>query len=129
MSEAIPQYLNDLATLVIGAAIEVHRELGSGSPEVVYQRALAVELNSRGIAFQREHIVKVAYKGHDVGEGRLDFLVENTLVIELKTVEVITNVHVGQVIAYLRATANRLGIVINFNSAYLKGSAIKRVVL
>ena len=120
--------LDRLAHAVIGAAIEVHRHLGPGFLEAVYEEALCVELSSRQIPFVRQAPVAVRYKGHAVGESRLDVLVANALVVELKAVEAIVPVHVAQVMSYLKATGHRLGLLINFNVPFLK-SGIKRIIL
>ena len=120
--------LDRLAHTVIGAAIEVHRHLGPGFLEAVYEEALCVELSSRQIPFVRQAPVAVRYKGHAVGESRLDVLVANALVVELKAVEAIAPVHVAQVMSYLKATGHKLGLLINFNVPFLK-SGIKRIVL
>src|SRR4051812_27078320 len=79
--------LNKITNAIIGAAIEVHRELGPGHDEVVYQKALEVEFAARGVSVFRQHPVQLTYKGHVVGEGRLDFLVENAVIVEIKSVE------------------------------------------
>ena len=120
--------LDRLAHAVIGAAIEVHRHLGPGFLEAVYEEALCVELSSRQIPFVRQAPVAVRYKGHAVGESRLDVLVANALVIELKAVVAIAPVHVAQVMSYLKATGHKLGLLINFNVPFLK-SGIKRIIL
>jgi GxxExxY protein len=117
-----------LSGLVIGAAMEVHRNLGPGFLESVYEEALCIELSLRRLAFQRQVPIGVTYKGHTVGEGRVDLLVANQLVVELKAVEVLLPVHQAQVISYLKATGHRLGLLINFNVPILK-SGIKRVIL
>jgi GxxExxY protein len=120
--------LDQLAHAVIGAAIEVHRHLGPGFLEAVYEEALCVELSSRHIPFVRQAPLAVRYKGHAVGESRLDVLVANALVVELKAVEAIVPVHVAQVMSYLKATGHKLGLLINFNVPFLK-SGIKRIIL
>ena len=119
---------DDLAHRVIGAAIEVHRHLGPGYLESVYEEALALELGLRGIAFERQKPIGVAYKGHAVGESRLDLLVGGCLVVELKAVEALAPIHQAQVISYLKATGLKLGLLINFNVPVLK-SGIRRVIL
>lgn len=119
---------DDLATAVIGAAIEVHRVLGPGYLEIVYERALAFELELRGVPFERQSPVCVAYKGREVGEGRLDLLVGGTLIVELKTVDVLAPIHTAQIMSYLKAMRLPLGLIINFKVPVLK-QGIKRVVL
>jgi GxxExxY protein len=120
--------IDDLPIAVIGAAIEVHRILGPGYVESVYEEALAVELSLRKIPFERQKPIRVEYKGHLVSEGRLDLLVDNKLVVELKTVEALAPIHVAPVISYLKAMRLPLGLLINFNVPLLK-RGLKRVVL
>lgn len=119
---------DELANMVIGAAIEVHKHLGPGFPESVYRDSLVHELGIRGIAVTREALVEVVYKGKRVGQGRIDILVDNELIVELKTVEAIHDVHVAQVTSYLKATGKTLGLIINFKTGAIRGTAIKRVV-
>jgi GxxExxY protein len=116
-----------VAREVIGAAIDVHRELGPGYPEKVYQNALAEELRERGLAFAREKRFGVRYRGKVVGEGALDFLVAGRVVVELKAVEGLLAVHRAQVLSYLKATKMELGLLINFNTWRLKDE-IQRIV-
>ena len=120
--------LDRLAQEVIGAAIEVHRVLGPGFLESVCEEALCVELALRGIAFAKQSPVAVVYKGHPIGEGRLDLLVAGKLVVELKTVDALAPIHAAQLISYLKATGRCLGLLINFNVPVLK-DGIKRIVL
>jgi GxxExxY protein len=116
-----------LAEAVIGAAIEVHRLLGPGLPESTYRKALSHELDLRSVLHVCEVVFPIMYKAKLVGEGRLDMLVDNTLIIELKAVEVLSPVHRAQVVTYLRATGHQLGLLINFNVLLLK-DGIKRVI-
>lgn len=127
MHEPSPE-LDRLTHEVIGAAIEVHRTLGPGYLESVYEEALAIEFALRGIPFTRQVVIAVDYKGHSVGESRLDFLVGGQLVTELKAVEVLIPIHSAQVISYLKTTGRSLGLLINFNVGLLK-DGVKRVVL
>ena len=127
MKEPSPK-LDQLAHEVIGAAIEVHRTLGPGYLESVYEEALAIELALRGIPFTRQVVIAVDYKGHSVGESRLDLLVGGQLVTELKAVEALAPIHSAQVISYLKTTGHPLGLLINFNVCDLK-DGVKRVVL
>ena len=119
--------LDGLANAVIGAAIEVHRSLGPGYLESVYEEALGIELSDRMIAFQRQHPISVLYKGKTVGEGRLDLLVGDRLIVELKAVETLLPVHKAQVISYLKASRLHLGLLVNFNASVLR-DGIQRVV-
>ena len=120
--------LDKLAYAVIGAAIEVHRVLGAGFLESVYQQALGVELHLRRIPFISQAPVAVNYKGASVGEGKLDFLVGNSLIVELKAVENLAPIHNAQVMSYLKMTGHQLGLLINFNVPILK-QGIKRIIL
>jgi GxxExxY protein len=119
--------LDKLAHQVIGAAIEVHRLLGPGYLEEVYEEALAVELRLRRIPFQKQMVIALDYKGQPVGQGRLDFLVDDRLVVELKAVESLHPVFTAQVISYLKTLHLPLGLLINFNVAILK-NGVRRVV-
>jgi GxxExxY protein len=113
---------------VIGAAIEVHRVLGPGYLESVYEEAMAVELALRGVVFEKQVTFALNYKGHAVGEGRMDFLVENCLVVELKAVDALAEIHVAQAISYLKATGSHLALLINFNVHKLV-DGVRRVIL
>jgi GxxExxY protein len=117
-----------LATRVIGAALEVHSELGPGFIENVYEEALCVELEMRSVPFVRQAPVALNYKGRLVGEGRLDLLVGDILIVELKAVEALTSVHTAQVISYLKITGLQLALLINFNVASLR-QGIRRIIL
>ena len=117
-----------LAYMTIGAAIEVHRHLGPGFLESVYEAALTVELESREIECQRQVGVAVEYKGIRVGEGRLDLLVGGALIVELKTVYVLLPIHKAQLLSYLKALGQPLGLLINFKVQILR-QGIQRVIL
>jgi GxxExxY protein len=119
--------LDRLAREVIGAAIEVHRILGPGFLESVYEEALCVELRLRTIPFQRQVPVPIVYKGVAIGQDRLDLLVQGKLIVEIKTVETLAPIHKAQAISYLKATGHILALLINFNTAVLK-DGIKRIV-
>jgi GxxExxY protein len=121
------EHLDDLARRVIGAAIEVHRHLGPGFPEGVYEEALAVEFSLRGIPFLRQPAIEVRYKGHDVGLARPDFVVGEELVVEIKAVAALVEVHHAQVISYLRSLGTSLGLLLNFKEATMR-KGIKRIV-
>jgi GxxExxY protein len=120
--------VDDLARQVIGAAIEVHRVLGPGYIECVYEEALCIELELRGVPFQRQQKVAVKYKGRSVGEGKYDLLVGGLLIVELKAVEALAGIHSAQAISYLKATGKTLALLINFNVTVLK-NGVKRVIL
>lgn len=126
-SSGLSPELEELAERVIGAAIEVHRHLGAGLPESVCRNALSHELSLREIRHVCEAPLPVMYKGKHVGEGRMDILVDGKLVVELKVVEDINDVHVAQCIAYLVAGEYQLALLINFNVSLLK-NGIHRVI-
>jgi GxxExxY protein len=109
---------------IIAAAIAVHRELGPGFIESVYEQALAVEFALQGIAFIRQKSIPLFYRDHQIGEHRLDFLVEDKIVIELKAIDSLQNVHFVVVRSYLKATGLADGLILNFSSMPL---TIKRV--
>jgi GxxExxY protein len=114
---------------IIGAAIEVHRTLGPGFPEAIYEEAFCMELRLREIPFKRQVDVQVRYKGNVVGSGRLDLLIGDSVIVELKAVEALASVHVAQVLSYLRATGHQLGMLFDFNVRILKDGGIERVAL
>jgi GxxExxY protein len=116
-----------IAHAVIGAAIEVHRVLGPGFLEQVYEQALCRELQLRQIPFERQKPVRVDYKGEYVGEGRLDLLVGQELIVELKAVKAFAPIDRAKVISYLKASDRRLALLINFNVPVLK-EGLQRVI-
>ena len=118
--------LNRLTRAVIGAAIAVHRELGPGLMEAVYENALCLELTDRGIPFEHQHLATVSYRGRAVGHLRLDLLVADELVVELKAVDALLPIHQAQVVSYLRATGLHLALLINFNVRTLH-NGVKRI--
>ncbi len=117
-----------LAHTVIGAAIEVHRALGAGFPESVYENALCIGLTERRINFERQPVIDVFYHDQPVGQGQLDIWVGRLLVVELKAVEQVISKHKAQARAYLAATGCELALLINFHEAVLK-DGITRIVL
>jgi GxxExxY protein len=120
--------VDDLARQVIGAAIEVHRILGPGFLESVYEEALAIEFALRDIPFERQKPIVLVYKDKPVGDSRLDFLVGQELVVELKAIEIVHPIHPAKVIKYVRITGLDLGLIINFHVEQLK-DGIKRIVV
>ena len=122
------QEVKQLAHRVIGAALEVHKTLGPGFLETVYEEALCIELELQNILFKRQYQMETIYKGRQVGMGRLDLIVGDKLIIELKAVDLLAPIHTAQVLSYLKATGFSLGLLINFNVPILK-EGIKRVVL
>ncbi|XAL98804.1 GxxExxY protein [Phycisphaeraceae bacterium D3-23] len=127
MSREPSEEVDALAHRVIGAAIEVHRTLGPGHLESVYEKAMCVELTRQGITYVAQHRFQVNYEGIDVGESRVDLLVENTLIVELKAIEHFAPIHSAQVLAYLKGLDLHLGLLINFNVLLLK-NGIKRII-
>lgn len=119
--------LNDWTGGIIGAAIEVHRILGPGFVEAVYERALAVELELRNIPFRRQVPISLGYKGQVIGEHRIDLLVVERVIVELKAVDALSTLHSVQLRSYLRATGLTLGLLINFNVPVLH-LGIKRMI-
>ncbi len=120
---------DDLSNRVIGCAIEVHRELGPGLLESTYEQCLAHELKLRGIAFTLQQPLPVTYKGLHLDCGyRVDVLVENKLILELKSVETITGIHQAQLLTYMKLADIGTGLLLNFNVAKLK-EGMKRFVL
>jgi GxxExxY protein len=122
------QRVDELAHRVIGAAIEVHQILGPGFLESVCEEALAIEFDLRDIPYQRQKPVTVEYKTKIAGDSRLDYLVGEELIVELKAVESVHPIHTATVISYLKTTSLELGLIINFNVPQLRGG-IKRIVL
>ena len=119
---------NETAYNVIGAAIEVHRLLGPGLLESAYQTCLARELRDRGLQYEREVPVPVMYKGEFVSEAyRLDFIVQNNVLVELKAVEKLNDIHKAQLLTYLRLSKRKLGLLINFNAIRLKEGVVRVV--
>jgi GxxExxY protein len=121
------QETDKLAHAVMGAAIEVHRHHGPGFHEEIYQRSMQVELGLRGLPFRPQAPIKVEYKGALVGGGKLDLLVDDLLVVELKAVKAVAPVHKARVLSYLKATGKHLGLLINFNVAVLR-KGIHRII-
>ena len=121
------QKTDEMARAVIGAAIEVHRQLGPGFLESLYEEALGMELENRQIPFERQKEISVLYQGRQIGAQRVDFLVGQSLIVELKAVKALAEIHKAQVISYLKATHLSLGLLINFNVPVLK-DGIKRIV-
>jgi GxxExxY protein len=111
---------------IIAAAIAVHRELGPGFLESVYEQALAVEFALRGIAFVRQKPIPLFYRDHQIGEHRLDFLVENKIVVELKAIDGLENVHFAIVRSYLKASGFADGLILNFSSMPLTVKRVRR---
>ena len=120
---------NEITEQIIGAAIRVHRELGPGLLESAYEACMAYELADRGLKVERQKILSVVYRGLRLDEGyRLDLLVEDTVIVELKAVSRIDDIHEAQLLTYMRLAGVKTGLLINFNVTKLK-AGIKRFVL
>ena len=119
--EKIMDDLNQITAATIGAAMEVHKELGPGLLESVYEVCLAYELQQRGLKVKRQTPLPVRYQGIDLDCGfRLDLLVEESVLVELKAVEKLQPIHEAQVLTYLKLSGCKLGLLINFNTKVLK---------
>lgn len=118
---------NQVGYAIIGAAIEVHRALGPGLLEGVYEECLAMELSLRGLCSQRQQRLPVIYKGHSVAADlRIDLLVEDLVIVEVKAVEKLIPVHSAQLLSYLRLSGKPLGLLINFNVPLLR-DGVRRI--
>lgn len=117
-----------LTQKIIGCAIEVHRQLGAGLLESLYEEALAVEFELQGLKFQRQVELPVNYKGKLIGQYRLDLLVEDAVVVEIKSVERHNPIFEAQLLTYMKLTNKKVGLLINFNSKLLK-DGVKRFAL
>ena len=120
--------INILTEKIIGCAIEVHRVLSPGLLESVYEEALCVELSDAGLKFQRQVNIPAVYEGRNVGQYRIDLIVEEAVIVELKSVDRHDPVFEAQILTYLRFTGKKVVLLINFNSKLLK-SGIKRFAL
>jgi len=111
---------SELTSKIIGCAMVVHKALGNGFQEVIYQRALEIEMKLAGIKFSREHEMPVYYHGSQIGTRRVDFLVEDVVSVELKAISELENVNFAQAINYLEAYNLEVGLLINFGETSLK---------
>jgi GxxExxY protein len=127
MNKEIDQEVNQLTHEIIGSAIEVHRSIGPGFLETVYEEALCYELQLRNIPYLRQQPIRLKYKSIHVGESRVDLFVKQLVIVELKAVDALAPIHLAQVISYLKATHTNLGLLINFNVPILR-QGIKRVI-
>ena len=129
MHQEIPKQLDDLAALVVDAAFTVHRALGPGLLESAYQACLEIELARRGVAYVAQPALPIRYAGTTVEDAyRLDLLVGDALIVELKAVDSLLPIHSAQLLTYLRLSSKRLGLLINFNTPLIK-DGIKRIAL
>ena len=117
--------LNKLSNQIIGLAIEVHKNLGPGFVEKIYEGALSYELKINKVKYKRQFEIQVKYKAIDLGKQRVDFLIEDNIILELKSVSEINNIHQAQLLSYLKSSDKRLGLILNFSKPKLE---IKRMV-
>lgn len=110
----------EITEKIIGAAMRVHAALGNGFQEVIYQRALVIEFRKTGLNFEREFSMKIYYAGEEVGERRVDFLIDRKIMVELKAVIRLENVHLAQAKNYLEAYNVEVGLLINFGAVSLE---------
>lgn len=126
--EGTKMEFDPISQKVLGCALEVHRTLGPGLLETIYEKALAQELTEAGLQFAAQVQLPVIYKGRDLGCGfRIDLLVENSVVVELKTVDQLAPIHDAQLLTYLKLSGHHIGLLINFNVPLLK-HGVKRLV-
>lgn len=118
---------NQITEKIIGAAIEVHRQLGPGLLKSTYEKALCIELELAGMKHQCQVAIPVIYKGRTIGEYRIDLVVEDAVIVEVKSVERYDAIFEAQLLSYLKVTGKRVGLLINFNSRLLK-EGIKRFI-
>lgn len=119
---------NEISNIILGCAIEVHKRLGPGLLESAYQECLCHELTSKGLSIVKEKPMPIIYKDIKLNHGyRIDILVENKVVIEIKTVDAFSDVHIAQILTYLKLGEYKLGLLLNFNVTSLK-NGIKRVI-
>jgi len=124
--EELPE--NAITQRIIKCAIEVHKQLGPGLLETIYENALVVELELEGLSYKQQLAIPVIYKGKSLGDYRLDLLVNELVIVEIKSVERFDPVFEAQVLTYLRLTKKRVGLLINFNTKLVK-DGIKRFIL
>ncbi|MCY4062033.1 MAG: GxxExxY protein [Chloroflexi bacterium] len=113
---------------IIGAAIEVHRGLGAGLLEELYEQAFCIELEDRKLIYERQRHIDVLYKGRNIGDMYVDIVIENSVVVELKSVKRLNPIHVAQLMTYMKLLNLKKGLLINFNVRFLR-EGIKRIVL
>src|SRR4051794_10851458 len=118
--------VNGLTSRIIGAAIEVHKALGPGLLESIYEAAMCIELEEQGIPFARQLRIPAYYKGRPLGAYEVDLLVDDRVVVEMKSVSSLTSVFEAQLLTYMRLTGKRLGLLINFNVRLLKDGVMRR---
>lgn len=119
---------NDLSEKIIGCAIDVHKNLGPGLLESIYESALCIEFDLNNILYKRQLEIPILYKNHKIGKHRLDLIVDNKIILELKAVDNINPIFEAQLLSYLKISGYKLGLLINFNERLLK-DGIKRIIL
>lgn len=119
---------SELTGKIIGCAMEVHKYLGNGFQEVIYQRALAIEMSNHKLSYSREHEMDIFYKDEKIGGRRVDFFVEGKIMVELKAVIQLEDVHLAQAINYLEAYKMQIGLLINFGSQSLQFKRVMKPV-
>jgi len=117
--------INNLTESIIGMAMKVHRTLGPGFVEKIYEKALACEFECNNVNYERQFRINVIYEGVDVGEQRVDFIIESEVILELKSVSEIQRIHEAQLLSYLKAANKKVGLILNFANKSLE---IKRMV-
>lgn len=117
----------ELTHKIIGCAMKVHSTLGNGFQEVIYQRALAIEMEKQGLAFQREQEMKIYYEGIEIGTRRVDFFVEGEIMVELKALIKLEDVHLAQAMNYCQAYNLPIGLLINFGAKSLEFKRVYNV--
>lgn len=116
---------SEITKKIIGCAMKVHGTLGNGFQEVIYQRALAIEMKKQGLEYAREKVMTIFYDSHEIGTRPVDFFVEHTIMVELKAVSQLEDTHLAQAINYLEAYSMEIGLLINFGAKSLQ---FKRVI-
>lgn len=123
----LPDHINQLSREIIGCAIEVHKELGPGLLESVYEAALCYELQQAGIPFQQQLHFVGEYKGHPLPSQRIDLIVADTIILELKAVRAVEDARLAQLVSYLLLTNKPLGLLINFNAPTIQKGLHRRI--
>lgn len=119
---------NEISNIIIGCALEVHKHLGPGLLESTYEACLAFELEQKGLIVSQQQALPIVYKDVKLNAGyRIDLLVENLVIVEIKSVDALADIHIAQLLTYLKLKELKLGLLLNFNSVLLK-TGIKRVV-
>jgi len=117
--------INKLSNRIIGLAIKVHKILGPGFVEKIYEKAIEREFNKEGMKYEKQKLITVSYDNIELGRQRIDYLIENEIIVELKTITKIIDIHTAQLLSYLKTANKRLGLILNFAKTKLD---IKRMV-